>query len=70
MTAMVSPVIVLQRFLSDKFFADYTLIWDQRFVRTLKVYEPMSYDAPTPIKVPKVTQAHLNEVSPDFDGMV
>ncbi|WVQ95053.1 hypothetical protein IAU59_002145 [Kwoniella sp. CBS 9459] len=40
---------------------DYTLIWDQRFVRTLKVYEPMSYDAPTPIKVPKVTQAHLNE---------
>ncbi|WVF67576.1 hypothetical protein IAT40_002334 [Kwoniella sp. CBS 6097] len=40
---------------------DYTLIWDQRFVRTLNVYAPMSYDAPTPIKVDKVTQSHLNE---------
>ncbi|WRT68501.1 uncharacterized protein IL334_005477 [Kwoniella shivajii] len=40
---------------------DYTLIWDQRFVRPLTVYEPMSYDAPAPIKVAKVTQEHLNE---------
>ncbi|OCF31540.1 RNA-dependent RNA polymerase 1 [Kwoniella heveanensis BCC8398] len=40
---------------------DYTLIWDQRFVRPLRVYDPMSYDAPTPKKVAKVTQADLNE---------
>ncbi|OCF75911.1 RNA-dependent RNA polymerase 1 [Kwoniella mangroviensis CBS 8886] len=40
---------------------DYTLIWDQRFVTSLNVYEPMHYEAPAPIKVDKVTQAHLNE---------
>ncbi|WVW85521.1 hypothetical protein I302_107559 [Kwoniella bestiolae CBS 10118] len=40
---------------------DYTLIWDQRFVRPLNVYDPMHYEAPAPIKVHKVTQAHLNE---------
>ncbi|WWC93489.1 hypothetical protein V866_000324 [Kwoniella sp. B9012] len=40
---------------------DYTLIWDQRFVTSLNVYEPMHYEAPAPIKVNKVTQAHLNE---------
>ncbi|WWC63397.1 uncharacterized protein I303_105997 [Kwoniella dejecticola CBS 10117] len=40
---------------------DYTLIWDQRFVRPLNVYEPMHYEAPDPIRVSKVEQKHLNE---------
>ncbi|WVQ80183.1 hypothetical protein IAT38_002288 [Cryptococcus sp. DSM 104549] len=40
---------------------DYTLIWDQRFVQTLKVYDAMDYTAPPPIRVNKVTQSHLNE---------
>nr|XP_019011562.1 RNA-dependent RNA polymerase 1 [Kwoniella pini CBS 10737]OCF50343.1 RNA-dependent RNA polymerase 1 [Kwoniella pini CBS 10737] len=40
---------------------DYTLIWDQRFVRPLNVYEPMDYEAPIPVKVAKVTQTDLNE---------
>ncbi|AFR96691.2 RNA-dependent RNA polymerase 1 [Cryptococcus neoformans C23] len=40
---------------------DYTLIWDQRFVQSLKVYDPMDYEAPDPISVKHVTQKHLNE---------
>ncbi|ODN90833.1 RNA-dependent RNA polymerase 1 [Cryptococcus wingfieldii CBS 7118] len=40
---------------------DYTLIWDQRFVQTLKVYDPMEYTAPDPISVEEVSQKHLNE---------
>lgn len=43
-------------------FSDYTLIWDQRFVQSLKVYDPMDYEAPDPISVKHVTQKHLNEV--------
>ena len=42
---------------------DYTVIWDQRFVQTLQVYEAMDYTAPPPLRVDKVTQEHLNEVS-------
>lgn len=42
--------------------ADYTLIWDERFVNNLREYEPMDYTAPPPIRVERVTQAHLNEV--------
>ncbi|KAK4685416.1 RNA-dependent RNA polymerase, partial [Tremellales sp. Uapishka_1] len=41
---------------------DYTLIWDKRFVDPLREAEPMNYTAPPPIRVPKVTQAELNEV--------
>jgi len=41
---------------------DYTLIWDPRLVRALKVQDPMDYTAPTPVRVLKVTQEHLNEV--------
>ncbi|RXK35060.1 hypothetical protein M231_07680 [Tremella mesenterica] len=40
---------------------DYTLIWDQRFVQPLKVFQAMNYTAPPPLRVPKVTQQHLNE---------
>ncbi|KAK8854698.1 hypothetical protein IAR55_003437 [Kwoniella newhampshirensis] len=40
---------------------DFTLIWDQRFVEPLKMYQPMDYKAPPPKKVEKVTQLHLNE---------
>lgn len=43
--------------------ADYTLIWDQRFVSPpLKEVEPMDYTAPKPKTVDKVQQEHLNEV--------
>jgi len=42
--------------------ADYTLIWDQRFVRLLKEHEPMDYTAPKPKTVEKVQQEDLNEV--------
>jgi len=42
--------------------ADYTLIWDQRFVRPLVNHPPMDYTAPPPVRVPRVTQQHLNEV--------
>ena len=41
---------------------DYTLIWDQRLVQTLRVHPPMDYTAPPPVKVSKVTQEHLYEV--------
>jgi len=47
--------------------ADYTLIWDQRFVQPLKVHEPMDYTAPHPIRVDKVTQSDLNEVNRSGD---
>ncbi|WWC90607.1 uncharacterized protein L201_005543 [Kwoniella dendrophila CBS 6074] len=40
---------------------DYTLIWDERFVRTMNVYDPMHYEAGEPKKVAEVTQQHLNE---------
>ncbi|ORY35716.1 RNA dependent RNA polymerase-domain-containing protein [Naematelia encephala] len=40
---------------------DYTLIWDQEFVRPLRVYGAMDYKAPPPKRVDKVTQADLNE---------
>ncbi|ODO01343.1 hypothetical protein I350_06162 [Cryptococcus amylolentus CBS 6273] len=40
---------------------DYTLIWDQRFVRPLSMYAPMEYEAPDPIREREVTQRHLNE---------
>lgn len=40
---------------------DFTVIWDQRFVRPLKVHEPMDYAAPPPKKVQEVTQYELNE---------
>jgi RNA-dependent RNA polymerase len=43
--------------------ADFTIIWDQRFVQSLNVFEAMDYTAPPPVKVPRVTQMHLNEVS-------
>lgn len=41
--------------------SDYTLIWDQRFVQPLEVHAPMDYTAPPPIRVPQVTQEHVNE---------
>ncbi|RSH88373.1 uncharacterized protein EHS24_000913 [Apiotrichum porosum] len=40
---------------------DYTIIWDQRFVQPLKVYEAMDYSAPKPLTVERVTQSDLNE---------
>ncbi|WWD19157.1 hypothetical protein CI109_103615 [Kwoniella shandongensis] len=40
---------------------DYTLIWDQRFVEPLRMYEPMDYKAPPPKTVLRVTQTDLNE---------
>ncbi|WVN86300.1 uncharacterized protein L203_101463 [Cryptococcus depauperatus CBS 7841] len=40
---------------------DFTLIWDQRFVQSLRVYDAMDYRAPLPISVNSVTQRHLNE---------
>lgn len=42
--------------------ADFTLIWDQRFVQPLKPYEAMNYTAPPPLRVARVTQTDLNEV--------
>ena len=42
---------------------DFTLIWDQRFVKPLRPYEAMNYTAPPPLRVDKVSQTDLNEVS-------
>lgn len=41
---------------------DYTLIWDERFVKPLQVSEPMDYTAPPPVQVDVVHQKDLNEV--------
>ncbi|WVQ72941.1 hypothetical protein IAR50_002503 [Cryptococcus sp. DSM 104548] len=40
---------------------DYTLIWGQRSVQSLEVYNPMDYTAPEPVSVREVTQRHLKE---------
>lgn len=43
--------------------ADYTVIWDPRFVAPLREHVAMDYTAPPPKRVDKVTQADLNEAS-------
>lgn len=64
--AMASIALVIRR----QLMPDYTLIWDQRFVKPLREFAPMNYTAPPPIRVAEVTQDHVNEVGFDIDLLV